>query len=128
MSFYHFSQNNSGGGFDYDPERGITHHVVIEADSAEEANRKAVYIGLYFNGCDDGIDCSCCGDRWSEQWLNDGTEEPTIYGEPIETWDPENGAFGLRWIDGYEAFVHYKDGTIKGFANSPPKKTRTRKK
>lgn len=29
--FWHFSQNNSGGAFDFDHLAGITHHVIIEA-------------------------------------------------------------------------------------------------
>lgn len=62
--FYHFSQNNSGGSFDFDKNDGITHHVVIEAVSAESANKKLQDIGGYFDGCDTGRDCSCCGDRW----------------------------------------------------------------
>ena len=48
--FYHYSQNNSGGSFDFDQEEGITHHVVIEAESAYLADRRAESIGLYFGG------------------------------------------------------------------------------
>lgn len=43
--FYHYSQNNSGGIFDFDRENGITHHVVIEAESASLADRRAESIG-----------------------------------------------------------------------------------
>lgn len=39
-------------------------NVYIEAENAEEANEKALQIGIYFNGVEDGIDCPCCGDRW----------------------------------------------------------------
>lgn len=62
-SYYEYDQNNSGGLFDIDEEKGIGHLVVIQAYSANEANRKAQEIGLYFDG--DG-DCSCCGNRWWE--------------------------------------------------------------
>ncbi len=62
--FYHFSQNNSGGSFTFDAKRGITHHVIIEAKDDAHANERAESIGLYFDGCDDGPDCPCCGDRW----------------------------------------------------------------
>lgn len=36
--FYHYSQNNSGGSFHFDKAAGITVHVVVEADSAQEAD------------------------------------------------------------------------------------------
>ncbi|MFE4367966.1 MULTISPECIES: DUF7296 family protein [unclassified Streptomyces] len=60
MPFYEFHQNNSGGGFDYDEDNGISVYVIIEAGSADVANARAEKIGLYFDG--EG-DCPCCGDR-----------------------------------------------------------------
>jgi hypothetical protein len=116
--FYHFSQNNSGGSFDYDERDGITHHVVIEADSPEEANRKAESIGIYFYGCDDGRDCSCCGDRWYPTDNYDAKEEPEIFGKPVHRAhikENEEDFVPMKWIDGYEIFVHYKDGRVEGF-------------
>jgi hypothetical protein len=81
--FYHFSQNNSGGSFVLDEVSGITHHVIIEACSVDDANKRAEAIGLYFNGWGD---CNCCGNRWSEQWSygdrDPGTSTPEVYGEP----------------------------------------------
>ena len=62
--FYEFSQNNSGGGFDTDDD--LCHRLFIEANDAEQANEIAEGLGVYFNGCDNGQDCSCCGDRWYE--------------------------------------------------------------
>ena len=59
MSFYNFHQNNTGGAF-----IGPGINVVIEADTPYEANTIAQDHGLYFDGCADGRDCSCCGDRW----------------------------------------------------------------
>ena len=50
MAFYHLLQSNSGGRFDFNEAAGITHHVVIEADSAEEATERAEGIGCYWNG------------------------------------------------------------------------------
>ena len=76
--FYHYSQNNSGGSFDFDKEKGITHHVVIEAESASLADRRAESIGLYFDG--EG-DCPCCGNRWSEAY--EGTDVPSVYDLPL---------------------------------------------
>lgn len=51
--FYEFRQNNSGGVFEIDESRGISLHVIVEADTAEEANERAQRIGLYFNGVED---------------------------------------------------------------------------
>jgi hypothetical protein len=66
MSFFNFRQNNSGGSFDVDET--LCGSLYIEADSIEEANEKALELGVYFNGVEDGIDCSCCGDRWHEPY------------------------------------------------------------
>ncbi len=109
--FYEFCQNNSGGGFDFDEDSGITHHVIIEAASAEEANLRAERIGLYWNGCEDGLDCSCCGDRWYPQFTDDkGSEVPEVYGQPMNALDLR------KWMpDGKEVAVHYADGRIEWF-------------
>lgn len=101
--FYLFDQNNSGGSFVYDPEKGISVEVWIEADSADSANRKAEEIGIYFDP-GYGRDCPCCGTRWSPVFEDEGREEPSSH------------PFRFKWIKyGYEAFVHYLDGTVKGF-------------
>jgi hypothetical protein len=60
--FYEFNQNNSGGSFMVDDK--VCHRLIIEADSEDEATNKAIDLGVYFNGCEEGSDCSCCGDRW----------------------------------------------------------------
>lgn len=60
--FYEFSQNNSGGSFVTDDK--LCHRLIIEAKDEDEACRIAEDMGVYFNGCDDGMDCPCCGDRW----------------------------------------------------------------
>ena len=78
--YFHFSQNNSGGSFHIN--ESVAHHVIIQAYDAKDANTIAQNIGIYFNGCETGADCDCCGDRWSEQWSNEqGDEKPLIYGE-----------------------------------------------
>lgn len=111
MPFFEYSQNNSGGNFDYDEERGISHGVIVEADDAKEADFRAERIGLYFDG--EG-DCPCCGDRWYAADAGDST--PMWYGDPVTKLDEPNyfGGFNIKWIDGFELFVHYKDGTVKG--------------
>ncbi|MGW3072762.1 DUF7296 family protein [Kitasatospora sp. NPDC001132] len=106
--FYTYNQNNSGGGFDYDAERGISVFVIVEADSAEGADARAREIGLYFDGVEDGNDCDCCGDRWSEAWSGD--QVPSIYGTPLENHRP----YGTWMGDLPEAYVHYADGRVVG--------------
>ena len=111
MAFYHRSQNNSGGGFDFDEAAGITHHVVIEADSAEEATERAEAIGCYWNGVESGADCPCCGDRWYEPGDYGRREFPHIYGAPLGT-----ATRTLGWMkDGRETAVHYKDGRVEWY-------------
>lgn len=107
MKFFHFSQNNSGGSFDFDRERGITHHVVVEARDADHANQRAEDIGLYFGGAGD---CPCCGDRWYEQWCDDGNDQPMVYDEPVSEFK------GHRWMgNDPEGVVHYLDGRVEWF-------------
>nr|DAP06674.1 MAG TPA: hypothetical protein [Caudoviricetes sp.] len=63
MSWYQFNQNDSFGYFDVNDK--LCHRLFIEANSEREAADKAVELGCYFDGVHKGIDCSCCGDRWS---------------------------------------------------------------
>jgi hypothetical protein len=108
--FYEFNQNNTGGRFDFDEEAGITHWVIVEADSESEAVRKAEEIGLYWDGCDAGMDCPCCGDRWSNYYIND-SEKPEIYGEPLTKNTFKKRGLNTWMDEGREACVHFKDGT-----------------
>jgi hypothetical protein len=80
MKKFVYTQNNSGGAYDY-PEwtgpadlGGVFSHwdwqdkvvdVWVMAESAAEADMLAKkHAGVYFNGVDKGTDCDCCGDRW----------------------------------------------------------------
>ena len=79
--FYTYKQNNSGGNY-IGP-----HYLIVEANSAKEANRIAEDNGAYFDG--EG-DCQCCGDRWNMPWGDEcGNAEPMIYGQSIRTYKPE---------------------------------------
>ena len=77
--FYEFSQNNSGGSFITD--NNLCHRLLIEATTYEGAIKKAKEMGVYFDGCETGQDCSCCGDRWYEP--ND-KKFPLTYGSFTE--------------------------------------------
>lgn len=105
--FFTFSQNNSGGSFVFKKE-GITHYVVIEAVDANHAASRAEEIGLYFNGCDSGQDCECCGDRWYRPYRDDGDKKPMIYGKAASEYKDVN------WMgENPEIVVHYLDGKIE---------------
>jgi hypothetical protein len=60
--FYEFTQNNTGGSFDCNDR--LCRRLIIEANNEEQAIEKAESLGCYWNGVEEGYDCSCCGDRW----------------------------------------------------------------
>ena len=68
LKWFEFSQNNSGGHFDVDDK--VCHRLFVEAKSFDDAVEKAEELGCYWYGVDNGIDCPCCGDRWSK-WCDD---------------------------------------------------------
>lgn len=80
--FYNYPQNNSGG-YLVPPAQ----EIIIEADSAEEANR------IFYDLDLDHVFCSCCGERWYPCWDNEGgTETPQLSGKdatvpPVPFWE-----------------------------------------
>ena len=102
--FYHYRQNNSGGGFDCDDN--VHMNVIIEANSANQANNKAKSIGIYFDGVGKNMDCDCCGDRWSCVDDDDGTEVPSMYGTSLNEFQADS--YFVK--DGVKAIVYYADG------------------
>lgn len=109
--WFAFRQNNSGGSFDHEPEEGIGTTVFVEATDAAHAKDRAERIGLYFDGCAKGMDCSCCGDRWSE-WLDDddGTESPEQYGEKFRAAEDDDEPY---LYFGIPLYMHYIGGAFK---------------
>lgn len=117
--FYTFRQNNSGGSFEIDPDKGISVVVIIEAPNDTVASRLAEDKGIYFNGVDAGQDCECCGDRWHRPW-DEGYEVPSVYGTPIDEYygkkDPEDLTRRMKWSgDKPDCFVHYLDGRVEAY-------------
>lgn len=104
--FYTFRQSNTGGSFDVDDN--LAHFTIVEAENYSNANIIAEDIGIYFNGCEKELDCSCCGDRWEElnEW-DKGTEEPMIYGKRAEEY--WHGISSIK----YEYRIHYLNGDVK---------------
>ena len=97
--FFEFGQNNPGGVFHIEDERGIGPRVWIEAYSADEANQLAESMGIYFDGVYKHSDCSCCGDRW---YRNEslGEDAPLI-----------DEKYAFSWHD--TVYVHKLDGTLE---------------
>lgn len=114
--WHQYRQTNSGGSFDISDDLG--HTVLIEADSPDDANQRATELGIYFDGCEDGSDCSCCGDRWYRA-SDPGTPEPTIYETPVADYKPLTywGEGGTYTID-----LHFKDGRHERKVLKDPKK------
>lgn len=87
-NFYEIRQNNSGGSFD----KNMPRCMWIEASSEEEACEIAEEHGVYFDGIEKGIDCHCCGDRWSRPWRSVNLahiDEVLVYHNDPDTpkWD-----------------------------------------
>lgn len=96
--FFHIRQNNSGGYFienDY-----VATNLIIEALDAKDAENRMDSITADYSQF-----CSCCGARWSA-WLDDedGTEEPTVYGEKI---GKNCGSTIIHYFDGRKEKVNY---------------------
>lgn len=108
--FFEYVQNNSGGSFDRDEEKGIGEYVIIEALNSDHANERAEKIGLYFDGYGD---CSCCGNRWSETY-EEGSDIPSIYNTPV--------FLAKQSFFRKDVFVHYLDGTIEKIDLQPNKR------
>ena len=103
-----FDQNNSGGSFHFDDEVGIGTWVCIEAESQRQAVDRAEDIGIYFNGCAEGKDCDCCGDRWHKPYRDEGYSFPNKgYGIPVRKPEgdeqPSEGMWGIGYVHPIDA-------------------------
>ena len=74
--WWRYSQNNSGGSFD--PDGG--NETWVWAQGPRQADLVAETHGIYFDGCANGNDCPCCGDRWSSAW----GDSPDLSDRPLE--------------------------------------------
>ena len=120
LHWYEFDQNNSGGFFEMNDDVSIK--VFIQSENAAGANQKAEEVGIYFDGCEDGIDCDCCGDRWYRAgdpldsfktyfWRKENTEYDNIsdYVQAIAN-DSMWAKVGKPVV-----IVYFADGSIKRF-------------
>lgn len=111
VKFYQYRQNNSGGDFYTDENLGI--EVLIAAKNADEADERATELGIYFDGCYNGYDCSCCGDRWStaSDW---NAVEPNKLDEYIQ--ESLNARYSYPWGDPY-IIVHHDNGDKQSYTH-----------
>jgi hypothetical protein len=107
--FFTVGQNNSGGDFDFNEEKGITHSLIVEAKDKGHAEQRFSEIISSYNP---SASCPCCGERWPspEHLFYDDdlfiSEYPSIYGYPVSDYQ-----YQMRWMpDGKEACVHFLDG------------------
>jgi len=118
--FYKFWQNNPGGIFDTD--KNLCHVLFIEALNAGHANQIAQKLGVYFDGCSDGTDCSCCGDRWDEACEYDAVDlESLSKGYRIDFPTIESYADFVADDHGWtnpECRIFYLSGEVKEFCNA----------
>jgi hypothetical protein len=106
--FFTYAQNNSGGAFHSNED--VAPFVIIEAACAEEADRIAQEVGLYFDGKGD---CPCCGHRWFKALNAPGDDEPNVHAEyPSEYVDAGTYFSRTRGEDLWEVIVYYQDGSI----------------
>ena len=113
LKFFRFQQNNSGGFFNVTDK--LCRNLYIEAHSYNEAREKATDMGVYFNGCDIGIDCSCCGDRWDDYADEINLTELNKFEKISDYAQYMAGEFGWTTPD---ARIFYYDGTVTEiFAN-----------
>lgn len=141
MSFFALWQNNSGGY--YELSYNLTQHVIVEADSLDEANEKLAKLGAippstihnddpddYYGFTYSDDSCPCCGPRWNEFSNWNETDKPTVHGQelnfdkldevPEEERNnyPENRDW-FRFDEDYDnreiVTIHYKNGQSKAY-------------
>lgn len=101
--FYTFAQNNSFGTFDINAN--VRAYVIVEADTPDEANRKAMNIGIYFNGVSENIDCPCCGDRWFPVGEANESKVPTIRWTELDLTH-----FSSTQMNDCDIVIHFTNG------------------
>ena len=129
--FYKLHQNNSGGN--HDVTDTLCANLIIEANSEEVALAKAEELGCYWDGVSKGIDCECCGDRWSRYTdginLSDLNRSARVYGKTEDKakseWIAKYGSYQrdeepqteyLPWSRGYKCEGIVKLRTIEEYA------------
>ena len=107
--FFTYRQNNTGGSFS-----GPALYVIVEAINASDADVRAEMNGVYFNGCDSGSDCECCGDRWYTTY-GEGDAVPTVGATALSEMDEQKLKWDSEWCKADKlayAIVVYRNGNV----------------
>ena len=122
LRWFEYRQNNSGGSFVSNDE--VSHFVFIQAESTDAANKKAEEVGIYFDGCDKGWDCDCCGDRWYPSHGHEDSFVTYQYGREPETHDNVRDYAQATANDDFwskygrpAVIVYFADDTVERFYN-----------
>lgn len=112
MKFWTYYQNNSGGCNVVNDR--VAKFVFIEAESAEDADNRAEEIGIYFNGCETGRDCDCCGDRWDRAYEQTATAADAL--RSVYDWclDQDPAAHVYTADGAKQSFTSEQIKTLKG--------------
>lgn len=121
-NFYHYDQNNSGGSFYIDKD--VCENVYIEANNANDANEIAQEKGIYFDGCAEGRDCNCCGDRWSEAWEGSAIENhekliERLFLDSQYHFTKKDPIAIIHRINGFRYTYHLKGGVSSNNPDEP---------
>lgn len=117
-NFYHYGQNNSGGS--HIVNNKVAKNVYIEAENVEQANEIALSIGIYFDGCSKGMDCSCCGDRWHAPYS--AIETPKEFIEELQSayryaysFKDEKDVFAIIYMQHGVRYTIRKSGVYRSY-------------
>lgn len=120
LFWFEYRQNNSGGSFAVNND--VSNYVYIQAESTEAANAKAEEVGIYFDGCEKGWDCDCCGDRWypshgpmDELKVYDWKEPPQEYDNICDFAQAaaDKDMWAAKGLP--SVIVYFADGLVKHF-------------
>jgi hypothetical protein len=103
--FFTYRQNNSGGSWEINDK--VTLYVIIEAQTAEEADERAEKIGIEFE-----TGCPTCGYGWSRADHWESEKQPMIYDQCVE-----GGTYRCHFERQsdfpYPAYIYYYDRMVK---------------
>lgn len=106
LKFYTVHQNNSGGYYRINED--VDMFVCVQAPNVEIAKDIFKRILKPYREF-----CPCCGERWNDDYLceENGSEVPTIYGEPYKKFKDS------FWANG-KIIIYYLDGNKEIYALS----------
>lgn len=103
--FYTFYQSRINGcQYEIDERDRTSRYVIIEADSADDANQRARALGMVHEA------------RWPKVNEAASDDVPSVFSEPVGTMESPPDRFNVATeLDKPLATVHYQDGRIETF-------------